>query len=83
MKLIEKIVLIIYSIIVLILSVIFCLLIFNWLQIDSVENMLNSMVEYRHIRVAVLVISIIFILLSLKCIFFGTKKVTCIKIIFS
>lgn len=74
MKKIEKIALIIYSIIVLILSIIFCLLIFNWLQIDSVVNILNSMIEYHHIRVTVLVISIIFILLSLKCIFFGTKK---------
>lgn len=74
MKKIEKIVLIIYSIIVLILSIIFCLLIFNWLQIDSVVNILNSMIGYHHIRVTVLVISIIFILLSLKCIFFGTKK---------
>ena len=74
MKVIEKIALILYSIIVLILSVVFCLLIFNWLEMDSIINILNSVIEYRHIVVTVLIVSIIFILLSLKCIFFGTKK---------
>lgn len=74
MKLIEKITLIIYSIIVLILSVGLCLIIFNWLDINSVTNLLNYMVSYKYIWITVLVISIIFILLSLKCIFFGTRK---------
>ena len=42
MKIIEKIALIIYSIIVLILSVVCCLLIFNWLQLDSIINILEN-----------------------------------------
>ena len=74
MKIIEKIALIIYSIIVLILSVVCCLLIFNWLQLDSIINILENMLEYHYISTTVLVVSIIFILLSLKCIFFGSKK---------
>lgn len=74
MKIIEKIALIIYSIIILILSVICCLLIFNWLQIDSITNILQSMITYRYIATTILIISVFFILLSLKCIFFGTKK---------
>ncbi len=74
MKIIEKITLIIYSIIILILSVICCLLIFNWLQIDSIINILQSIITYRYIATTILIISVFFILLSLKCIFFGTKK---------
>lgn len=74
MKVIEKITLIIYSIIILILSVVCCLLIFNWLQIDIITNALQSMISYRYIGTTVLIISVIFILLSLKCIFFGTRK---------
>lgn len=74
MKIIEKITLIIYSIIILILSVVCSLLIFNWLQIDSITNILQSMIAYRYISTTMLIISIVFILLSLKCIFFGTKK---------
>ena len=38
MKLIEKIILVIYSIIMLILSLIFCLLIFRWADINLVQN---------------------------------------------
>lgn len=74
MKIIEKITLIIYSFIILILSVICCLLIFNWLQIDSIINILQSIITYRYIATTILIISVFFILLSLKCIFFGTKK---------
>lgn len=74
MKIIEKIALIIYSIIILIISVVCLLLIFNWLQIDSITNILQSMITYRYIGTIMLIISVIFILLSLKCIFFGTKK---------
>lgn len=74
MKIIEKIALIIYSIIILIISVVCLLLIFNWLQIDSITNILQSMITYRYIGTTMLIISVIFILLSLKCIFFGTKK---------
>ena len=65
MKIIEKIALIIYSIIVLILSVVCCLLIFNWLQLDSIINILENMLEYHYISTTVLVVSIIFILLCL------------------
>lgn len=74
MKIIEKIALIIYSIIILILSVICLLLIFNWLQIDNIANILQLMITNHYIGTTVLIISIFFILLSLKCIFFGTKK---------
>ena len=38
MKLVEKITLIIYSNIMLILSIIACLLVFNWIDIDIVNN---------------------------------------------
>ena len=44
MKVLEKIALIIYSNIILILSIILCLLIFGWLDIDVVGNVVRGMV---------------------------------------
>ena len=44
MKIIEKITLIIYSNIILIISVIACLLIFKWIDIDIVQNLIKSLI---------------------------------------
>lgn len=70
MKVIEKITLIIYSNIILILSVIACLLIFGWLDIDIVQGLVRSLLLYGTSSKVILGVSIVFILLSLRCIFF-------------
>ena len=70
MKLIEKITLIIYSNIILILSIIACLLIFGWLDIDIVQELVRSLLLYGTSSKVILGVSIVFILLSLRCIFF-------------
>ena len=70
MKVIEKITLIIYSNIILILSIIACLLIFGWLDIDIVQELVRSLLLYGTSSKVILGVSIIFILLSLRCIFF-------------
>ena len=41
---------------------------------DNINTIIEYMLEYHYISTTVLVVSIIFILLSLKCIFFGSKK---------
>ena len=64
MKILEKITLIIYSNIMLILSIILCLLVFGWLDIGVVGN---------------IGVSVIFILLSIKCIFFDSTSKEQIK----
>ena len=44
MKFIEKITLIIYSNIMLILSIIACLLVFGWIDIDVVQNLVKDLI---------------------------------------
>ena len=70
MKVIEKITLIIYSNLILILSVISCLVIFGWLDIEVVENLMSGLLFGETSSKIMLGISVIFILLSIRCIFF-------------
>ena len=70
MKFIEKVTLIIYSNIILILSVIACLLVFGWIDIDVVQNLVKDLILYGTSSKIILGVSIVFILLSLRCIFF-------------
>ena len=74
MKILEKITLIIYSNIILILSIILCLLIFNWLDISLVENIINSLIIGEISSKILLGLSVVFILLSIKCIFFDSTS---------
>lgn len=74
MKIINKIILNIYSLIILIESIIAILLIFGWAKIETiiqiVKDMLNNSVAYN----TVFAISIIFILLSIKAMLFTSSK---------
>ena len=70
MKVIEKITLIIYSNIILILSIIACAIIFRWLDISVVQSLARDLLLYGTSSKVILGISIVFILLSLRCIFF-------------
>ena len=70
MKLVEKITLIIYSNIMLILSIIACLLVFNWIDIDIVNNVIKTCITTDPASKITLGVSVVFILLSIRCIFF-------------
>ena len=70
MKIIEKITLILYANIILILSIILCLLIFGWLDMETVGNIVEKGLTQDPASKIILAISIIFILLSIRCIFF-------------
>ncbi len=74
MKIIEKITLIIYSNIILILSVILCLLIFRWIDIDILQNLVKTLIISETSSKIILGVSIIFILLSIRCIFFDPSS---------
>ena len=74
MKLIEKIILVIYSIIILILSFVFCLLIFRFVNVDIINNFIFQIVNNYILSIITVIISVIFILMSIKCIFFLSKK---------
>lgn len=70
MKVLEKIALIIYSNIILIASVIACLLVFGWLDIDIVQSLIKALLISETSSKIILGVSIVFILLSIRCIFF-------------
>lgn len=70
MKVIEKITLILYSNLILIISVIACLLVFRWLDIDIVQSLVKTLIISETSSKIILGISIVFILLSIRCIFF-------------
>lgn len=71
MKILEKIALIIYSYVILILSVLACLLVFRWIEPELIGRIINSILVGDVSGKIILGVSVIFILLSIKCIFFG------------
>ena len=74
MKIIDRIILSIYSLIMLIESIITILLIFGWAKFESIgyiiEDMLNNSVAYN----TVFAISVIFIILSIKAMLFNSSR---------
>ena len=74
MKIIEKITLIIYSNIMLILSIILCLLIFGWLDISLVGDIIHKLIVGDTSGKVLLGLSVLIILLSIKCIFFDSSS---------
>ena len=75
MKVLEKICLVLFSIIILVLSVIMCLLVFEWLNISTVNVVLFNAINNVTASNIILVISVILSLLASKCIFFsGNSK---------
>ncbi len=74
MKIIEKITLILYSNLILILSVVACLLIFRWIDIDIVQSLVKTLIISETSSKIILGVSIVFILLSIRCIFFDPES---------
>lgn len=73
MKFIEKTTLIIFSDIILVLSVLACILIFGWLDYDIISNICHKAILGEYTSQVILGCSIIFILLAIKCIFFFSE----------
>jgi len=76
MKFLEKFTLITYSLIILILSVMLSLLIFNWIDFGTVMDMLQALITGTLSSKITLGVCVVFILLSIKCMFFdeGSKQ---------
>ncbi len=79
MKILEKITLIIYDNIMLILSVVLCLLVFGWIDINIVGDMITRIIAGETSGKVLLGVSVLFILLSIKCIFFDSTSKEQIK----
>lgn len=74
MKKIEKLTLVLFSTLMLIISVIFCLAIFGWVEVSAITNVLNLAFTNKITSNIILVLSIIFILLAIRCIFFDSSS---------
>lgn len=74
MKILDKISLIVFSNLMLILSVIMCLLIFGWLDIESVYFVVKLALNDQITTNILLVLSVIFIILAIKSIFFTSEE---------
>ncbi len=74
MKILEKITLIIYSYVILIISILACLLVFGWVDIDLVGEIIKGAIVSTTWGKVILGVSVVFILLSIKCIFFDSTS---------
>ena len=79
MKFIEKLSLTIFSIIMLALSVINCLLVFGWLRLSTMNMAIEKVIDSTTYSNILLAVSVVFILLALKCIFFASNEKDGIK----
>ena len=74
MKFLERVSLVIFSIIILVLSLIMCLLVFGWIKTSTVLYLLQSSLSIPTAVNTILIICIILMLLAIKCIFFSSKE---------
>lgn len=74
MKFLERFALVIYSYIIILLSVVLSLLIFNWIDFNVVTDMVYALLTGEISSKITLGVSVVFILLSIKCIFFDEKS---------
>lgn len=74
MKILDRIGLIIFSNLILIISIILCLLIFGWLPVDTMYDVTKLALNDPITTNVVLAISIICIVLAIRCIFFSSDK---------
>ncbi len=74
MKIIDRIILYIYSLIILIESIITILLIFGWAKIESIVYLITDMLNNVTVYNTVFVISVILIILSIKAMLFNNFK---------
>ena len=70
MKFLERFTLVIYSLIMLILAIITSLLIFNWMDFGTVTEMVKALLTGALSSKITLGVAVVFILLSIKCLFF-------------
>lgn len=74
MSKIEKITLVLFSTLILVISVILCLLIFGWVDVEFIGNVIDMAMTNTITSNILLVLSIIFILLAIRCIFFDSNS---------
>lgn len=71
MKIIDKMTLVIFSVVMLVLAIMTCFLIFGWISLNSINILIVSMLANQTASNVVIGVSIVVILLALKAIFFN------------
>ena len=79
MKFLERFTLITYSLVMLILAVIVSLLIFNWMNFGTVTEMVHALITGDISSKITLGVCVVFILLSIKCMFFDERSKEVLK----
>ena len=74
MKLLDKIGLIIFSNLILIINIILCALIFGWLKVENVASIVQTIINTETSSNILLALAVVLILLAIKCIFFGAEE---------
>lgn len=74
MKILDKIGLIVFANLVLIASVIICIMVFGWLDIETVDYVFRSALADPTTSNIILAICAVLILLAIKCIFFTSEE---------
>ena len=74
MKILDRIGLALFSSLMLIISIIVCLMIFGWLSVDLVHELIVMTINDNLSSNIMLGLSIVFILLAIKCIFFDSSS---------
>lgn len=73
MKIIERIVLVVYSYIILILATLLSLIILGLLDASLVQNVIEKILQENILSKVILGVNVLFMLLSIRCIFFDTR----------
>ena len=74
MKVLDKIALVLFSSIVLIVSILFCFVIFGWINIDIIALYIKQGLNNPVVSNITLVVLVVFILLAIKGIFYTSTK---------
>lgn len=74
MKILDRISLTIFSVLILIMAIILCVLIFGWISPEIIYNGMKTALNNPVITKSILAIAVICMLLALKSIFFSSEK---------
>lgn len=73
MKFLERLALTIFSLIILVLAVVSCLVVFNCISLDNMCKYISDIIENETVARTIIIISAICIILAIKALFFPTR----------
>ncbi len=74
MKFLDKVGLVLFSFIVLVIAMLVCFLVFGWISVDNVSYVLNTILNSPLFTNIALGVSVVLILLAVKCIYFAPSS---------